>query len=206
MEKLKRPVPAYLRLLFEEYQSRARPLQRAVFAMSCFWTGEARLGEAPGVIATQAGFLDGHEVVEVEFDPAVVSYAELLKNARQMQCATRVYCRNGEQLNSAAKLAGSNAVRSSDAVRPDAEPKYHLSRTPLKYVPMTSVQACRVNAALGQGRDPQPLLSPRQLALLEVINAHPDDGWSNAIGARDLVDAWRVAQRKSRTLGNGEIR
>jgi hypothetical protein len=169
--------------------------------MSCFSTGEVRLGALRGVLATQPGFVEGREVVEVQYDPAVVTFANLIKEARKMECASRVYCRDDAQLRAAASIVGSEAVRSSEAVRPDAEPKYQISRTPLKYVPMTSVQACRVNAALGEGRDPKAFLSPRQLTLLEAIGAHPDAGWSAAIGT-DMLTAWRSAQGiTSRTNG-----
>jgi peptide-methionine (S)-S-oxide reductase len=71
-------------------------LEQAVFGMGCFWGAEKLFWNTPGVYTTAAGYaggftpnpayeevctgLTGHaEVVLVVFDPAVVSYEELLK-------------------------------------------------------------------------------------------------------------------------------
>jgi peptide-methionine (S)-S-oxide reductase len=70
-------------------------LERAVFGLGCFWGAERRFWEAEGVFTTAAGYaggitpnptyeevcsgLTGHtEVVLVVFDPARVSYEQLL--------------------------------------------------------------------------------------------------------------------------------
>lgn len=69
--------------------------QKATFGAGCFWGVEAAFRQIPGVKATAVGFLGGKlerptyedvcyrgtghaEVVEVEFDPARVSYEDLL--------------------------------------------------------------------------------------------------------------------------------
>ncbi|MEZ5650265.1 MAG: peptide-methionine (S)-S-oxide reductase MsrA [Burkholderiaceae bacterium] len=71
-------------------------LAKAVFGMGCFWGAERLFWETPGVVSTAVGYAGGKldhptyrevcsgstghaEVVLVVYDPAVVSYEELLR-------------------------------------------------------------------------------------------------------------------------------
>ena len=71
-------------------------LQQAMFGMGCFWGAERKFWTLPGVYSTAVGYAAGHtpnptydevcsgrtghgEVVQVVFDPAKISYEELLR-------------------------------------------------------------------------------------------------------------------------------
>ena len=53
---------------------------------------------------------------------------------------------------------------------PASDQLYYLQHSPMRYVPLTPLQAVKVNAALGlKQKDPMQWLSPRQVALLRRI-------------------------------------
>jgi len=193
LAKAGRKPPEWLRLLADEHKALRRGTESAVFGMACFWTGEAEFGRIDGVVGTRPGVLDGDEVVEVRFDPEVISYRSLLDRAASHECANRVFTRSDAQQAIASKKLGKRAVRSDEPIRPDKQPKYHLSGTPLRFVPMTELQATRINARIGHG-DFEEILSPSQLDLLRRIRANPKAGWQPAIG-KPLLEAWSAAQR-----------
>ena len=192
LKKAGKPVPEYLNLLSKELTSTT---ETAVFAMHCFWTGEVRFGQLDGVLATRPGFLGGHEVVEVTYEPSVLPYSRLVNIAQQQQCASKVFTRNTNQQATAKKLVGARAEENRGTVRPDREPKYQLLRTPLQFLPMTMAQQTKVNATLRSGKNYKQYLSPRQLLMLEQINDHPRHGWSMAI-SKPVEGAWTNFESK----------
>jgi hypothetical protein len=169
LRKADRPVPGYLTRLAAEQSPGLRA--KATFAMYCFWEGEAKLGALDGVIATRAAWVDRHEVVEVTYDAKRISYDRLLAAAREMKCAGRVFTHDDAQHDAATEAVGDAAARLTTPAR-DAKPSdrtHALRRTPLRYLPLTPMQATKVNAAIARGDDPSPWLSPRQRAMLDRI-------------------------------------
>ncbi len=162
-------VPQYLDLLIEELAAREAGTETATFSMGCFWSGEGALGALPGVIETAPGYQDGREVVRVTYDPSRIGKDELEKNVQSK---------------------GIKACPANNGFRSDREPKYYLSQTHWRFVPMTSLQACRANSLAGQGKSPEPVLSPRQIELGRRIEADPSREWANMIGVADLAGSW----------------
>ncbi len=203
LEKADRPVPTYLDLLDDELSVDRAKIEKATFAMHCFWEGEGALAEVPGVVLTRPGFVEDREVVEVRFDPTRIPYEELLRRAKAMECATTVYTRSNSQQRIAARVHPDAAKRTDEPIRIDRAPKYWLSRTPIRHVPMTELQAGRVNAAIGNEKDPVALLSSSQRDLLEILLKNPDAEWANAIGVR-LDTAWPAALEIARSVSSNE--
>jgi hypothetical protein len=142
--KNKGKAPAYLQLLSDELTAQQKGIATATYSMYCFWTGEALFGKVNGVVKTSAGFQSGKESVIVEYDPAIISLSKLNEIADHHQCN----------------------VINNGTFKADVTPKYYLSNSKFKTVPMTELQKCRVNSALADGLDPEEFLSPRQLAYL----------------------------------------
>lgn len=193
LNKTSSPIPEYLRLLNQELHSRAHQNEKSVFAMYCFWSGEGAFGKLDGVISTTAGFLNGYEVVEVEYDENILPYKELVNYAIKNQMASAIFTRTNAQQKIAKSILGDKAQISNKEIRPDREPKYYTLNTIVKYLPMTDIQAARVNSAIGKRANFEQYLSPKQIALLKTIKANPKSNWKIAINTKDLTMAWNDA-------------
>lgn len=163
LEKTKRPVPAYLKLAVAEFAPKTT--ETAVFAMHCYWVGEAKLGALDGVISTRIGELAKAEVVEVTFDPAVIEFKTLVEKAKGMDCTRTVFARTDAQEKTAKEVVDAKKVTRTDkAIDADTQQQYHLAQHPrYHYLPLTAAQATKVNAALADGKSPDEFLTPLQL-------------------------------------------
>ena len=119
LEKSNQPVPESLKLL--TLSTDTSKLEKVAFSCSCYWTGEYRLGAVPGVISTEAGWIDGHEVTLVTYHKDHLKLADLIKTARKHHVADRTYLSNEQQRKEAAKvidttyeLKGYRKARTSD--------------------------------------------------------------------------------------------
>lgn len=171
LRQSEREVPEYLRLLTAELKPSIR--EKAIFAMGCYWEGEKRLGALDGVLATRIGMLHKREVVEVEFDSITLDFKDLLAKARELECLNRVFTRSDAQQKVADNLVGKLSERTDDEVDARTTQKYHLANSPVfAWLPLTPLQATRVNAALARGESPDRFLFPCQKKYKGKVEAY----------------------------------
>ena len=138
-----RPVPGYLQVALAESDAKTAT---AVFAMHCFWEGEAVLGALDGVVRTKSAFVDGAEVVEVTFRPAVLTREALTAHAQGKSC----------------KPVDTKTTQPA----PASDQQHALVGTPYGKLDLTPMQRTKVHAALTLGGDANAWLTPAQLAAL----------------------------------------
>lgn len=160
-----------------------------------------------GVLDTHSAWIGRHEVVEVTFDPAVIEYRDLLRTAIAEGCASRAWATSSAQLPVAKELLGDGAATLEGKPRAAkaSDQLYYLERSDLAKLPLTPLQARRVNGALhGRAVDPESFLSPRQRDLLERLRAavEGDDGprYAAALGKLERPDDARSLAEYARTL------
>jgi len=140
LEKEKKKIPLYLKLLKEERSISAQSLTESYFSMYCFWSGEGHLGSADGVIKTNPGFMGGQEVVRVVYDEEKISKKELSKFAKKSNCSL---------------------VKRSK-FREDKDPQYYLKNSKYKHLPLSPMQRTKINSAIAAKENPEKYLSPSQ--------------------------------------------
>ena len=170
LKAAKREVPTYLSDLARERSN----LQQATFAMSCYWTGEARLGSIDGVMSTTSGWAGGREVVSLTYDPKLVEYSKLVETAQSFHCASKVFTHSASQLKTAKSLVGDKAEQFPGGARKAklSDQKYQLRTSRgVRSLPLTSYQSTKVNSFVRGSQRSKYLefLSPRQKAMLGKI-------------------------------------
>ncbi len=178
-----KPIPEYLQLLEKEYLNPQK--KEMIFSMYCFWTGEKLMATIPGVTESEAGYMNGREVVKISYDPEVVSEEYLIQSAKKGQCADEVY--------SHTLKTDLVPVKPKGKFRKDKESKYYLYHSPYRSLPMTQMQQLLANAELGRNGDISYLLSERQLHLKEFIERN--NVYYNAIG-EDIMSSWKEVIEK----------
>lgn len=162
----KRTVPNYLQLVANESAVDTHGV--SAFAMSCFWTGERKLGAADGVISTEAGWMQGREVTRVVYDKTQVTLQELTAQAATLQCAQKVYVARSELTSLEGVPVG--ALDKTYRRAKDSDQKKQLTRWPevLRVPGVTPAQLTKINAFAPVDREKaMEWLSPRQRASLK---------------------------------------
>ena len=159
-------VPEYARLLESELNGQAKEI---TLEMYCFWSGEKNIGGQKGILYTEPGYSQGHEVVKVVFDENVTNAATIIQNAKKSDNADAVHGSEKDIVGAAQKL--NVKVKPLGTYRIDKDVHYYLKNSDYASVPMTPIQATKVNSAIGNRTSPDAFLSPRQLALLQKVKA-----------------------------------
>ena len=147
------------------------------------------------MLSTVSGWVGKEEVVRLTFDPKVVSYAELVKLAKERECATVALPLDAKQEKIARATYGEHITRTkAAAVRVVPDTKYYLRKTALRFVPMTKTQGTRANAQVSAATKGD-LLSPQQKELLAFIEANPEAGWEDVVDT-PFLESWRKVSAK----------
>lgn len=163
LEKAKQPVPKSLALLKSSLE--VNQLEQAAFSCHCFWTGEHKLGALDGVVATEAGWLDGREVTLVTYHRGEISLERLVKSAREMQVANDVYLGNGAQRAQVSQLVKSPKSLQGYRKAKASDQKRQISGTAFARLELSPTQACKVNAfCRGNTSEAVKYLTSAQLA------------------------------------------
>jgi peptide-methionine (S)-S-oxide reductase len=154
-------------------------LEKATFAAGCFWGVEAEFRNLDGVTATAVGYTGGHtseptyrdvcnhttghaEAVRIEFDPARISYEQLLEEFWKLHDPTQLNRQGpdvGDQYRSAIFFHSPEqeeiATRSRDAAQPSHKRPIVTEITPAtmfwpaeeyhqRYFEKTGISSCRI--------------------------------------------------------------
>ncbi|NOT37057.1 MAG: hypothetical protein HOP11_06745 [Saprospiraceae bacterium] len=182
-------IPDYCQLLEEELLAEASGIESTYIGMYCFWSGEKCYTQAPGVIATKAGFMKGSEVVEIKYNPKKTNLSAIVNHGKAMNCADRIFINDVQQSINIEKSA-------KGEFRADKESKYYLFNSKYKYIPMTELQACKTNLAISNNQNPAVFLSPRQIHMYNKIVSKENADLKNAIGI-PMEEIWYHAFSKN---------
>lgn len=159
-------LPGYFRLLARDLLVESGLTENALYTTPCFWSGETSLAQHPAVIVTEAGWIDGEEVVRVEFDPRAALRSEL---------------------DAYASEEGFNPLQGG-SFEHDHEPQFYLRKHTARHLPLTPAQRTQINLAVPYRTPLAGLLSPQQCAWLA------DPGLQRASGGEeyreDIRQSW----------------
>ena len=114
----------------EAYESDLEKQETVAFAQSCFWAGEVALGQVTGVIATEAGWIDGKEVTLVRYRPDLVPLETLIAQAERAGVSDEIY------------RSPDDAYRRAD----EADQKRQISDSVFSRIELSEMQRTKINA------------------------------------------------------------
>jgi hypothetical protein len=144
LEMIGDDVPGYFRLLGRDLLVEYGLSKCITYTTPCFWSGETSLAQHPAIITTDAGWVDGEEVVRVHFDPREVSRPDL---------------------DAFAHAEGFSPIDDTGFTT-DREPQFYLRKNLTRHLPVTPAQRTRINLAVPYRSSLGDVLSPQQSAWL----------------------------------------
>jgi hypothetical protein len=166
LEMLGDDVPGYFRLLGRDLLVEYGLSDCVTYTTPCFWSGETSLAQHQAVITTDAGWVDGEEVVQVHFDPREVSRPDL---------------------DAYARTEGFSPIESG-GFDLDGEPQYYLRKDAARHLPLTPAQRTRINLAVPYREWLANLLSPQQFAWLADARLQRSSG--DETYRHDIRQSW----------------
>lgn len=147
---MNKEIPSFLIYLEDRLALDASDSRSIDFSMYCFWSGEAHFGNREGIISTSPGFMNGKEVVRINYAPNQISETEIKKHGLDGNC---------------------EFIKEEGKFRQDKDPQYYLKRTNYKYLALEAHQRTKINSLIQQGKSGINLLSPTQLKYLNLIES-----------------------------------
>ena len=146
LEVAARDVPSYLEVA--AYEDDTEHHATAAFAQHCFWTGEFKLGQIPGVITTEAGWLKGREVTRVRYHTELLSLETLIEQASTTGSADTVFLTSEADRKKARQVGAlpvdelTSAYRKADA----SHQKKQINTSAFARIEMSPMQETKVNS------------------------------------------------------------
>ncbi len=164
LEAVKRPVPNYLHAASMELETAKH--KQAAFAMFCYWVGEYELGKIDGVVATEAGWLEGREVTLVRYHQDRLALPELARKAAEVKCARKVFApteAERREISDSTRLTVGTLDDRYRIAKPSDQKKQIESWDLSGVSGLTSMQLTKINAlAPDSPKHALAWLSPRQ--------------------------------------------
>lgn len=155
-------VPQYLTLYHDQLLARETGTEILIFSTACFWSGEGSVGDLRGLVSTESGWMNGREVVKIEYNPLVSSFENMLLQIKNRGCLSKVYTDKPKEVEVTIEILGQDGVQGMGAYRRDDDTKYYLQKSKYAKLELFDLQASRLNACLMKQTNCDYLLSTRQ--------------------------------------------